>query len=87
MANIKSAKKRILVNEAKAAQNKAFKTALKTSCKKFKAAIDSGDKSAAETAYKEAIVMTDKAVTKGIMHKNKAARKKGQYTIALNKMA
>ncbi|MCI8331906.1 MAG: 30S ribosomal protein S20 [Clostridiales bacterium] len=87
MANIKSAKKRILVNATKAAQNKAFKTALKTSCKKLKAAVDAGDKAAAEAAYKEAVVMTDKAVTKGILHKNKAARKKSQYTVALNKMA
>lgn len=87
MANIKSAKKRILVNQAKAAQNKAFKTALKTSCKKLKLAVEAGDKAAVEAAYKEAIVMTDKAVTKGIMHKNKAARKKSQYTVALNKMA
>lgn len=87
MANIKSAKKRILVNETKAAQNKAFKTALKTACKKFKAAVEAGDKAAAETAYKDAVVMTDKAVTKGIMHKNKAARKKSQFALAMNKMA
>lgn len=71
MANIKSAKKRILVNETKAAQNKAFKTALKTACKKFKAAVEAGDKAAAEVAYKDAVVMTDKAVTRGLCTKTK----------------
>lgn len=87
MANIKSAKKRILVNASKAAQNKAFKTALKTSIKKFDAAVAAGDKEVAKVAYVDAVTMTDKAVTKGIIHKNKAARKKSQFAVALNKMA
>ena len=87
MANIKSAKKRILVNSAKAAQNKAFKTSLKTCYKKFDAAVASGDKAASQTAYVNAVAMTDKAVSKGIIHKNKAARKKSQFSVALNKMA
>jgi len=87
MANIKSAKKRILVNASKAAQNKAFKTAYKTSVKKFEAAVVAGDKEAAKTAYVAAVTMTDKAVAKNILHKNKAARKKSQFTIALNKLA
>ena len=87
MANIKSAKKRILVNASKAAQNKAFKTAYKTSVKKFEAAVAAGDKAAAKTAYVAAVTMTDKAVAKNILHKNKAARKKSQFTIALNKLA
>ncbi len=87
MANIKSAKKRILVNATKAAQNKAFKTAYKTSVKKFEAAVAAGDKEAAKTAYVAAVTMTDKAVAKNILHKNKAARKKSQFTIALNKLA
>ncbi|MBQ8697190.1 MAG: 30S ribosomal protein S20 [Clostridia bacterium] len=87
MANIKSAKKRILVNASKAAQNKAFKTAYKTSVKKFEAAVAAGDKEAAKTAYVAAVTMTDKAVAKNILHKNKAARKKSQFTIALNKLA
>ena len=87
MANIKSAKKRILVNATKAAQNKAFKTAYKTSVKKFEAAVAAGDKEAAKAAYVAAVTMTDKAVAKNILHKNKAARKKSQFTIALNKLA
>ncbi len=87
MANIKSAKKRILVNASKAAQNKAFRTAFKTTVKKFDAAIASGDRAAAQAAYTNAVMMADKAVAKGVMHKNKAARKKSQFTLALNKMA
>lgn len=87
MANIKSAKKRILVNASKAAQNKAFKTLLKTTIKKFDAAVASGDKAAAQVAYTDVVTMTDKAVTKGVMHKNKAARKKSQFTKAINQMA
>ena len=87
MANIKSAKKRILVNRSKAAQNKAFKTALKTSIKKFETAVAEGNKDAAKAAYVNAVAMTDKAVAKGIMHKNKAASKKSQFTTAVAKMA
>lgn len=87
MANIKSAKKRILVNQSKAAQNKAFKTALKTTVKKFEAAVAEGNKDAAKAAYIDAVAMTDKAVAKGIIHKNKAARKKSQFTTAISKLA
>lgn len=87
MANIKSAKKRIKVNETKAAQNKAVKTYYKNACKKLDAAVASGDKSAADAAYKAAVVAADKAVSKGIIHKNKAARKKSQFTKAVNEMA
>ena len=87
MANIKSAKKRIKVNETKAAQNKAVKTYYKNACKKLDAVVASGDKSAADAAYKVAVVAADKAVAKGIIHKNKAARKKSQFTKAVNEMA
>lgn len=87
MANIKSAKKRIKVNLTKAAQNKAVKTYYKNACKKLDNAVASGDKNAADAAYKAAVVATDKACNKGIIHKNKAARKKSQFTKAINKMA
>ena len=80
MPNIKSAKKRVLVTEVKNARNRAFKTALKTSLKKFDAAVGE----AKVVAYKEAVKSVDQAVTKGVMHKNTAARKKSQLTKKLN---
>ena len=87
MANIKSAKKRVLVNQAKALQNKMFKTQLKTIIKKYDAALASGDKEAAMAAYKVAVKKIDQAVARGILHKNNAAHKKSSFTIKLNQMA
>ena len=87
MPNIKSAKKRVLVNETKAAQNKAQKSALKTDLKKFEAAVAGGNRSEADAAYKVAVKAVDKAAAKGLIHANKAARKKSQLTIKLNAIA
>ena len=87
MPNIKSAKKRVKVTETKTLQNKMFKSAMKTSVKKYKAAITAGDKALAEKTYIEAVGMVDRAVSKGILHKNNAARKKSQYTKLLNGLA
>lgn len=87
MPNIKSAKKRVLVNEAKAAQNKAARSALKTDLKKFEAAVAEGNRSEAEGAYKTAVKTVDKAVGHGLLHKNNAANKKSKMTIKLNKLA
>ena len=87
MANIKSAKKRILVIEKKTLVNKIATTKLKTVIKKFNAAVASGDKAAATAAYKEAVKRVDQAAARGIIHKNAAARKKSQFTKALNEMA
>ena len=87
MPNIKSAKKRVNVTEVKTLQNKMVKTALKTSMKKFEAAVVAGDKEAAAKAYAIAVKKLDSAATKGIIHKNNAARKKSQYMVALNNMA
>ena len=78
MPNIKSAKKRVLVTEKKAQQNKAVKSALKTQIKKFRAAINAGDKETATTLYPETVSAIDSAVTKGILHKNNAANKKAK---------
>ena len=86
MPNIKSAKKRVKVTEAKTLQNQMFKTSLKTALKKFEKAVEAGDKAAAEVSYKEAISKLDKAVAKGTLHINAAARKKGQFTFKLNAM-
>lgn len=87
MANIKSAKKRILVNRTKMERNKAIKSGVKTAIKKVYAAIESGDKAAAAAALKDATVAIDKATTKGIYHKNNASRKVSRLSIAVNKMA
>ena len=69
MANIKSAKKRILVNETKAAKNKAIKSRVKTSVKKVEAAVAQKDMEAAKTALKAAIGEISKAGSKGVYHK------------------
>lgn len=86
MPNIKSAKKRVKVTAVKEMQNKVFKTSLKTVMKKYKAAVEAGDKEQAGKAYLIAVKQIDKAVAKGIIHKNNAARKKSQFTLMLNKV-
>lgn len=87
MANIKSAKKRILVERRNAERNKAIKSKVKTAVKKVDAAIAAKDKSAAETALKSAISELNKAATKGVFHKKTAARKISRLTLAVNKIA
>ncbi|MBO7311127.1 MAG: 30S ribosomal protein S20 [Clostridia bacterium] len=78
MPNIKSAKKRVIVTQTKTMQNKIFRTQLKTDIKKYQAALASGDAALAQATYK--------AAARGIIHKNAAARKKSQFTKALNNM-
>ena len=87
MPNIKSAKKRVKVTAVKTLRNKMFKSQMRTTIKKFHAAVASGDKAAAAAAYKPAVTIVDKAVKRNILHKNAAAHKKSQFTVALNKMA
>ena len=84
MPNIKSAKKRVKVAEAKNLRNRIFKTQMKNIIKKYYAAVESGDKAAAEVAYKAAVKKVDQAVCHGIIHKNAAARKKSQFTKLFN---
>ena len=86
MPNIKSAKKRVLVNQTKAMQNKMFRTQLKTDIKKYQAAVAAGDAALAQETYKAAVKKIDQAAARGIIHKNAAARKKSQFTKALNNM-
>lgn len=86
MANIKSAKKRVLVAEVRAARNKAIKSKVKTFVKKVDAAIAANDKAAAQAALPEAISEISKAASKGIYHKNTAARKVSRLTKAVNAM-
>ena len=76
MANIKSQIKRIKTNAQRTERNKAVKSELRTWIRKFRAAAESGDASAAASALKVASVKLDKAVSKGVIHKNNAANKK-----------
>ncbi len=84
MPNIKSAKKRVKVIATKTLQNKMFKSQLRTVVKKYNAAVESGDKTAATEAYKLAVKKVDQAVAKGILHKNNAAHKKSALAKKLN---
>ncbi len=87
MPNIKSAKKRVLVNKTKALRNKMIKSELKTVVKKFLSAVNDGDKAAATEAYALAVKKVDQAAAHGVLHKNAAAHKKSQFTLKLNAMA
>jgi len=84
LPNIKSAKKRVLLAEARNARNKASKSALKTAIKKFEAAAAEGNRTEAEGTYKVAVKAIDKAAAKGLLHKNNAAHKKSALTLKLN---
>ena len=77
MANIKSAKKRVLVNQTKALRNKMIKSGVKTAVKKV---------DAAKAALLNATSVIDKATSKGVYHKNTSSRKIGRMTVAVNKM-
>ena len=87
MDNIKSAKKRILVTETKTARNKAIKSRVKTYVKKVETAVAENNKEAASAALLEAISEINKAASKGVYHKNTAARKVSRLTKAVNKIA
>lgn len=87
MANIKSAKKRILVDRRNAERNKAIKSSVKTAIKKVDAAVAANDKTAADTALVAAISEIDKAASKGVFHKKTASRKISRLTLAVNKIA
>ena len=84
MANIKSAKKRVKVNQTKAENNKARNTALKTAIKKANVAIETNaaDK---DVLVKDAVKKIDKAAANNLIHKNCAARKKSNLVSKLNK--
>ena len=87
MANIKSAKKRVLVNRKKAERNKSIKSGVKTSIRKVEAAVAAKDKEAAVAALQNAISTIDKAATKGVYHKNTAARKVSRLSKAVHTLA
>lgn len=86
MANIKSAKKRVLIAERNRVRNVAFKTSIKTAVKKVLELAKTEDKDALNSALSKAYQLCDKAVSKGVLHKNTAARKKSRLTLAVNKL-
>ena len=78
MANIASARKRARQAEVNRKHNASMRSALRTSIKNVIKAIDAEDKPAAEAAYKQAVPAIDRAVSKGLIHRNKAARHKSR---------
>ena len=87
MANIKSAKKRIEVAQIRADRNKAIKSGVKTAMKKVFAAIEAGNKEAAQAELANATKVIEMAASKGVYHKNNVARKVYRLSKAVNKMA
>ncbi len=86
MANIKSAKKRILTSNKKAAANKAVKSEVKTAVKKVRAAVEANDQAAAAAALTAATSTIEKAASKGVLHSNTASRKVSRLANAVNKI-
>ncbi len=87
MANIKSAKKRILVINKKTMRNKMIRSGVKTAMKKVVLACKAGDKAQAQAALVAATKSIDMACSKGVYHKNNASRKKSRLAKLVNKIA
>ena len=87
MANIKSAKKRILIAEENRQRNVAIKSGIKTALKNALALAEGSDKDALNAAISKVYKLCDKAVSKGVLHKNTAARKKSRLVLAIKKLA
>jgi len=78
LPNIKSAKKRVRLAEDRRVHKKHYTTGMRTLVKRVISAIESGDKEAATEAYTQAVPAIDAGVSKGLIHKNKAARHKSR---------
>jgi small subunit ribosomal protein S20 len=87
VANIRSAVKRIRQNERRRVRNAAARSTVRTAVKGTRAVLDSGAKDEARTTLARTIQVLDKAVTKGILHKNAAARKKSRLMRQVNALA
>ena len=87
MANIKSAKKRIIVNAADASENKSVKSKISTYTKKFKVAVEAKNVEEAKKAYSDITAVLDSAVKKNVIHSNCAARRKARLAKALETIA
>lgn len=86
MANSKSAKKRVIVAERNRVRNQAVKTRVKTMAKKVLATVENQNLEAAKAALSIAYKELDKAVTKGIIKKNTASRKKARLAAKVNSL-
>ena len=86
MANIKSAKKRVLTSKVRQERNKAIKSSVKTAIKKVEAAVNAADKDAAAKELLNATSIIDKAAKKGVLHKNTASRKVSRLASAVNRI-
>ena len=86
MANIKSAKKRVLTSKVRQDRNKAIKSSVKTATKKVLAAVEASDKELAKKELLNATSVIDKAAKKGVLHKNTASRKISRLSLAVNKI-
>ena len=84
MANHKSAIKKFRQDEVRRMRNKAYKTRVKTAVKKVDAALQEKNREAAEEAFQEAVSVLDRVASKGVIHKNKAARKKSRLAKKIN---
>lgn len=87
MPNIKSAEKRVEITKVRTERNKARKSMVKSAVRKYETLLDEGNIENAQTQLVEVVKQIDMAVTKGVMHKNTAARKKSRLTLLLNKAA
>jgi len=85
LANIKSAKKRILVTSKRQARNRHIKSSTKTAIKKLTAAVGAGQKDEVHVLLSQATAAIDTACSKGVYHKNTAARKKSRLAKLVNK--
>lgn len=86
MANTRSALKRIRKTARKTARNRAIRSATRTFVKKARLLIEAGNKQEAEAAVKRAISALDRAVTKGVLHRNNAARRKSRLVKRLQSL-
>ena len=86
MANIKSQIKRNITNEKARVRNQTVRSSVRTEIRKFREVLESGDKAAAEAQLRAASRALDKAVTKGVFHRNNAANKKSAMALAFNKL-
>lgn len=84
MANHKSAEKRLRQTEKRTAINRSRMSRVRTFVKKVEAAIVSGDKAAAQSAFQQAQPELHRAITKGVMHKNTASRKLSRLALRIN---
>ncbi|WPM85346.1 30S ribosomal protein S20 [Apirhabdus apintestini] len=87
MANIKSAKKRAVQSEKRRKHNASRRSMMRTYIKKVYAAVAAGDKDAAQKAFNEMQPIVDRQASKGLIHKNKAARHKANPAAQIGKMA